>query len=506
MTEIAYSPPPAWSPLRALQLAGLAVGTALVTAGLVMLRPARTVPRLSDVQAPTHRFFPAIPPHPRVSASPRTLPAAPAPSAFAPLGRPAALAFDRGLFTASPGGVFATAARVAGWRRLVVDTARRHHVDPNLLEAIVFVESSGRPAAMAAGDPAAASGLTQLTASTAIRVLHLPVHLHASRLLTRRIWLASVRGEVGRARTLEARRRVADPRFSPLRALDATARFLTVARGELGREDLAVAAYHLGVANVRGLLRRFGSANASYAELYFGSAPDRHASAWRRLHAIGPDGADYYWKVLAAERLMRLWRHDRPALAFEDRQQLHKNSAEEVLHPLASTYRFSSPRALARAWRHHRLRGIPRDARATHVVVSGTLGQMAQRLGRSPRLYRGLRPDALAALLYIGERVHELSGARRPLIVTSAVRDLRYQRVLLRHNAMAARSYSLHTTGYAFDIARVYGSAREAAAFEFVLDRLVALHLIAYIREPEAIHVAVASGAGARLRALRGDL
>ena len=71
------------------------------------------------------------------------------------------------------------------------------------------------------------------------------------------------------------------------------------------------------------------------------------------------------------------------------------------------------------------------------------------------------------------------------------MRDLRYQRVLTNHNAMAARTYSLHTTGYAFDIARSYGSARQRRAFQFELDRLQALHLIAYIREPEAIHVAV---------------
>jgi len=500
MTEIVLSPPPPRDPLRALQLAGLALAAALVAAGIVMLHPARPAAPASRAHARAHRTAaPSPPAHTSVAAAQPS-------TAFGALAHPAALAFDRGLFVASPGGVFATTARVARWRPLVVRAARTYHVDPNLLEALVFVESSGVPDAIAGTAAAGASGLTQLTASTATRVLHLPVHLRASRLLTRRIRIADLAGHGDRALTLAARRRDADARFAPARELAATAQYLAFARRQLGREDLAVASYHLGVANVRGLLRRFGARGASYAELYFGSAPDRHAAAWRRLHAIGPTGADYYWKVLAAERVMRLWRHDPAALAFEERQQLRKNSAEEVLHPLASTYRFASPKALAWAWRHHRLRAIPRDARRTHLLVSGTLGQMAHRLGRLPRLYRGLRPDALAVLLFIGARVHELSGARRPLVVTSAVRDLRYQRVLLRHNAMAARSYSLHTTGYAFDIARVYGSEREAAAFEFVLDRLAALHLIAYIREPEAIHVAVATGAAAKLRSLRGDL
>ena len=63
----------------------------------------------------------------------------------------------------------------------------------------------------------------------------------------------------------------------------------------------------------------------------------------------------------------------------------------------------------------------------------------------------------------------------------------------------------MHITGYAFDIARSYGSRQQRAAFQFALDRLEALNLIAYIREPDAIHIAVASHAAARLRALRGD-
>jgi hypothetical protein len=74
--------------------------------------------------------------------------------------------------------------------------------------------------------------------------------------------------------------------------------------------------------------------------------------------------------------------------------------------------------------------------------------------------------------------------------------------VLMNVNANAARMYSIHTTGYAFDIARVYANRRQAAAFQFVLDRLVAVNAIAYIREAAAIHVAVASDARQKLRLL----
>jgi hypothetical protein len=197
--------------------------------------------------------------------------------------------------------------------------------------------------------------------------------------------------------------------------------------------------------------------------------------------------------VLAAQRVLRLYRHDAAALSYEIHLQARKSSAEEVMHPRPTTPRFHRPREVARAWTRRELKAIPRDARTTHVAIGPSFGQMAPKLGRSRRLYRGLRPEARDVLLFIGKRVHELSGARRPLILTSAVRDDMYQRKLMHVNANAARSYSIHTTGYAFDIARAYSSPRQAAAFEYVLERLEALNVIAYIREAAAIHIAVAS-------------
>jgi hypothetical protein len=79
------------------------------------------------------------------------------------------------------------------------------------------------------------------------------------------------------------------------------------------------------------------------------------------------------------------------------------------------------------------------------------------------------------------------------LTVTSAVRDRAYQRVLGRRTPEATRGYSLHTTGFAFDVLRSYRSARQARAFQFWLDRLQALDLIAWVREAGAIHVTASS-------------
>jgi hypothetical protein len=486
MVEIVARLPRSRGLLRLLQAAVLVAGLGLVVAGALALRP---YPR-------THTAEPAIWTRGEMRGSGARLVVAQAEAAQArrrlaarALARDASIGFDRSFFTASPGGVLATAARVAQWRPLVLRAVRGSGLSPAVLEGMVLVESSG----LAAATNGSRAGLTQLTPAVAKR-FGLRVNTRKSARLTRQI--AHTYRAV-HAHQLRRWRSRYDQRFGPVPELRATIRFLVHARRSLGRVDLAVAAYHVGIGNVRRAAALDGAIEAvpSYAQLYFGSSPDRRATTWNRLGAA----RDYYWKVVAAEHVLRLYR--RGALLYVARLQDNKNSAEEVLHPRAVTHRFRTPAAIARAWRHRVLRAIPTDVARTHIAVSRLLGQEARRLGRSRRLYRGLRPAALDALLYIGRRVHELSGARR-LLVTSAVRDNRYQRVLLHMNANAARTYSLHTTGYAFDIARSYASERQAAAFQFVLDRLTAANAIAYIRESSAIHVAVASDAPAKLKQL----
>jgi hypothetical protein len=128
------------------------------------------------------------------------------------------------------------------------------------------------------------------------------------------------------------------------------------------------------------------------------------------------------------------------------------------------------------------------------------MGELAGRLKRSRTTYRGLRRPALDLLAYIGAGVKAISG-EAPLVVTSTVRDERYQRVLLSRNREATPNYSLHTTGWAFDILRTYASRAQALAFEFFLERLQSHNLIAWVREPAAIHVTV-SGDAQRLAAV----
>ncbi|CAN5629628.1 hypothetical protein BH20ACT14_BH20ACT14_00980 [soil metagenome] len=112
------------------------------------------------------------------------------------LERAAALGLSHALYTKSPGGVFATAERTESFRPLVEDAVDDSGFEADLVEAIVFLESGGRPDVIAGDDPEAASGLTQILAETAQNFLGMDVNLGASRRLTTRIARVVARGDV----------------------------------------------------------------------------------------------------------------------------------------------------------------------------------------------------------------------------------------------------------------------------------------------------------------------
>src|SRR5204862_2007291 len=143
-----------------------------------------------------------------------------------------------------------------------------------------------------------------------------------------------------------------------------------------------------------------------------------------------------------------------------------------VLHPEGTTTAYASPSAVAAAVASHQLVSLPNDPGRYRFRVDPALGEFAGRLHRRRSLYRHLRPESLCLLVYLAAGTREIGGKAAPLSVTSAVRDERYQHLVAAANIEATHGYSLHTTGFTFDIRRAYSSRREALAFQFVLDRL----------------------------------
>ena len=335
------------------------------------------------------------------------------------------------VYVKSPGGIVATAARVARYRDDVERAADEAGVDPDLIEGIVLLESAGRPDAQASTDLESAAGLTQILAQTATGLLGMKVDVVASERLTRK--LGRARGPRQAARIRAERARV-DERFDPAKALAATGRYLKQAKDEFGREDLAVVSYHMGIGNLQSVLGAYGDDGASYAQLYFDTSPNSHARAYRLLYRLGDDSKTYYWRVLASAEVMRLYRDDRAKLERLAGLQTSASSGELVLHP---------------------------DGTSDDTEV-GTL-----------------TPEASALLAYIRHGVSTVSGVRRPL---SVVR---------KH-------------GFAFDVRRSYASDAQAQAFQYMLDRLQALNLIAWVRQGNRIRI-VASSDGKRLLDGGGD-
>jgi len=413
--------------------------------------------------------------------------------------------FAHPLYAFSPGGAAASAERTARWRPQIEAAAAQAGVSADTLEGMVFLESAGRSNAVAGDgrDLSVAVGLTQILAETGQNLLGMRIDLDRSEKLTARIERAFERGRTQRARDLRRARARIDERFDPGKALAATARYLQFARGELERADLAVVSYHMGVGNLRNVLDLYGDDDVSYAQLYFDATPRAHPEAYAELLDLGDDSSTYLWRVGAAQDIMALWRTDPSRL--ERLQALHdeKNSSEEVLRPESETAVFADGEDLEDAYASGDLLALDGERlRAGGLRLDRDMGELARDLDRSRRLYRGLRPEALAVALYLGTGVQQISGDD-PLFVTSTARDRDYQDALLEDgNGEATRDYSLHTTGFAFDVERRYVSGRQSQAFQFMLDRLQSLDVIAWVREPAAIHITV----GPRGRELLGVL
>jgi len=419
----------------------------------------------------------------------------------------AATGLSHVIYEMSPGGVVASAERTGRYRGQIEAAAERHGVDPDTLEAVIFLESAGRPDAIAGPTPESAAGLAQIIPSTATDLLGMSVDLDRSIALTRQISHSDSPGETDR---LQAERARIDQRFDPDAAIEGAATYLELAGDRFGDPELAIVSYHMGIGNLEGVLRAYAGADTSvpigelvaaadltYPRVYFDSGPDKHRGAWQMLTGFGDESADYLWKVLASKRIMELSRSDPDRLADTAELATNKATLEEVFHPESETNVFDDPGAIDDATESGELLPLPDDP-ALGWEPDPDIGELADELDQSPALYRALRPEALATLTYMAGLVREISGAATPLQVTSAVRDRDYQDLLVQSNPQATEEYSLHTTGWSFDVRRDYESKKQAQAFQYVLDRLRALAVIDYAVEPGAIHVTV-SDLGGRL-------
>ena len=392
----------------------------------------------------------------------------------------AAFGLSHVLFEKSPGGVLRAAQRTARFREFVDRAVSGSGIDPDMVEAIVLLESAGRQDVIAGDDPENAAGLTQILAETATNFLGMQVDLEASRRLTHLLDEAVRRGDEAEAARFRSERRGVDARFDPEQALAGTVRYLTEAKKVFGRDDLAVVSYHMGIGNLAGVVRAYSGrdddpidsvvrdADIDYARLYFDSSPIVHRAAWERLASFGDDSQTYYWRVLAALGVMHLFRDDPGRLERLARLHDHLPSAELVLHPPAQRGRYVNAGQLEAAVARGVLVPV-RPGNGAHFAIDPHLERIAARLTENPSAYVALRPRAARMLAYLTAKVYELSGDERPLAVTRATYDegRRRQRSLrttpaLRHTLACMRraSRSTYAGGTDQELRRQHSSGR----------------------------------------------
>jgi hypothetical protein len=416
----------------------------------------------------------------------------------------AAFGLSHVLFEKSPGGAVGAARRTARFRAMVDKATSGTDIDPDLVEAIVMLESAGRQDVIAGDDPANAAGLTQIVAGTATDFLGMHVDLEASRRLTRLLGQAVRRGDDAEAARLRSERRHADMRFDPEQALAGTVRYLTEAMKVFGRDDLAAVSYHMGIGNLSNVVRAYtgreddpidtivDEADIDYARLYFDSSPTGHRASWELLTSFGDDSQTYYWRVLGALGIMHLLRNDPGRL--ERLAELHDRlpSAGLVLHPPTVRERHADAAELEDAVARGVLVPV-RPSNGAHFTIDPQLLRVLALLTDNPSDYLVLRPRAARFLAYLSAKVYELSGEERPLALTRAAYDDEAATKLTPHDPGAAADADMHSTGFAFDIRRRYGSGAQAAAFQWALERLETLGLIAWTRGRSVIHVVVSA-------------
>jgi len=274
---------------------------------------------------------------------------------------------------------------------------------------------------------------------------------------------------------LLAKRRVVDERYDPAKAIMAQTRYLVRLTRRYGGVDWALQAYHGGEAGASRTMRLFAEGTGArtylasrgtsyggagmgrwlpYTEMYQRVSPTGTPAAFSYLFGRSDDHRYYWWKVLMAERALDLYRKDSAEFERQWRGLYPGLSADAVFFPDTAEHQFADDQALAAGYRGGALVRLPAHA--------GSLGIRTQNLAAlaptSAGLHKGLRPEAMGALLRLA-RIYRSHSGQEPLTAVALVQsnayraawDARYPRSPLPPGIPEDPEF--HSTGYTFDLA-----------------------------------------------------
>ena len=257
----------------------------------------------------------------------------------------------------------------------------------------MFVESAGRPDVIAGATRPTPSGLTQILAQTGSSLLGMHIDLARSRQADRPDRRRLGAGPGGLVARLQRPAGRVDDRFDPRQALAGDGPLPADRRAALrARRTSRSSPTTWGSATCSACSTTTTAATPCRTpQLYFDTAPDHHPPAYALISGFGDDSSLYYWRLLGAQQIMRLYRTDRSALKRQIALQTAADSNADVLHPPGPPRAVRHPGRARRRLRARRSCRCPRTRARLGLRYDPAIGSLAARLGFAPALYRGLR-------------------------------------------------------------------------------------------------------------------
>ena len=424
-----------------------------------------------------------------------------------------------------------------------VEEARKRWAQLQIAD--IMLESGGDPDALSS---AAAAGAAQWLAGTA-RGAGLPVDLRASNQLTARItatrcriaWIEYLRRPDARPdapgapasalpdaallpslnselETLRENRRRVDARYDPRRAIFAQTRYLLRIYAKFPSPDWLFQAYHGGEAGAAKTLRLYlgkswpGTVDAAirtgadgapltFDTLYFTTSPGFHAEAFSYLYGRSDDHRHYWYKLLAAEQVLEVYRKSPEAFHKEWESNLPGRRIEAYWYPEAAAETIPNLQALKN-----------RAGLATVLDQPGLVVRPAQDDPVNSGSYQVLRPAAKGALLEIVAAFRRNGGMNSLETGDLTLTQEYVDRARVLHppkpprppifppdpdadqciGGGPARRFDYHTVGLVFDIFRPKDE-RDRKILAYTFDRLEALGLLSAIeakdRDERRFHI-----------------
>ena len=382
-----------------------------------------------------------------------------------------------------------------GLQRLFRDAERQSGFPASVLQAMAYLESWG---VANAESPAGPRGILQISDATGRRMGLRIVYATRHRVTKTK---TMVRNKHGKLVSHTVRHKetfsvlVRDDRLKPEKAIPAAATYLAGMEQRYGGRDWAIWAYHCGegcVADFRAMAKSgkgLDDPPPSVAKVFFGCSPvwNRELCAAIRAQMDRDYSPTYWFRVMRAEQLLRMYRDDAPE--FRDLAEQYKYAAapaqrapdrlsawlkpQDLIYQTGDLIRTDPGNKLVNAPGDPEFLGYSVDAHALPLGLPSTIGTLAYIAFETRRLYEALHAEEafmpLAATALVLPKAEDGSAARAP----------------------GARILD-HASGQVFDLSVAGLPPGERECLQFVLDDLGWSGALGFIDEPqekETVHI-----------------